>query len=162
MANGGKQFEVDFKTSAENQNVDINRIYDNVGGYAGIKNICDFIAYQYPNIFYLELKCYSGKSIPVNAVTDHQYTGLLKKSKISGAVAGVILRYEDFTRAFFIEINKFQEYKEDNSRPKSIPIEWAEDNGIELPVLKQNRVTAVYDVKSLFSTLSEMEGANNG
>lgn len=56
--NKGKAFEMvfkqDFKKSFPNGTLD--RLYDTTNGYKTISNVCDFIGYSYPNIFYLECK----------------------------------------------------------------------------------------------------------
>lgn len=66
---------------------DVNRVADNTAGYMGGRNICDFITYLYPNIFYFELKTTKGNTLPFSNITDNQWQGLLEKEKIEGVGA---------------------------------------------------------------------------
>ena len=53
MSNLGKQFELKFKEDfSKIPESTIDRIYDVTTGYKSISNVCDFICYKYPNIFY--------------------------------------------------------------------------------------------------------------
>ena len=55
MSNLGKQFELKFKEDfLKIPESTIDRIYDVTTGYKSISNVCDFICYKYPNIFYIE------------------------------------------------------------------------------------------------------------
>ena len=64
--NYGKQFEQRFKEDfiKSFSECSVDRLYDSVSGMYGVKNICDYICYAYPNIFYIECKSHKGASIP--------------------------------------------------------------------------------------------------
>lgn len=87
----GKAFEDRFKENFLKTvpNCSIDRIYDTMNGYKSISNICDFIGYSYPNIFYLECKSHKGASIPFEDIP--QYDKLVDKVGIPGVRSGVIL-----------------------------------------------------------------------
>jgi len=89
--NYGKAFEEKFKENFKNTVPDcsLDRIYDTMNGYKAISNICDFIGYSKPNIFYLECKSHKGASMPFTNLT--QYDKLVDKVGIPGVRAGVIL-----------------------------------------------------------------------
>ena len=88
--NRGKQFEEKFKqdfSSIPDSSVD--RLYDVTTGYKNIKQVCDFIAYMYPNIFYIECKSHKGASLPLSNIT--QYDNLKRKVGRKGVRSGVVL-----------------------------------------------------------------------
>ena len=70
-----------------------DRFYDQLSGYyLTSRNICDFVYYKYPYIY---------------------YNGLLDKSKIQGCYGVVIVLFATQKRAFVIDINAIK-YLEDN------------------------------------------------
>ena len=143
MAYTGKQFEEDFKKSAvQAEDISIDRLYDNVGGYAGVKNICDFIVYRYPHQYYFELKSHKGNRLPFSEITEHQWSGLLEKAmKNIGCIAGVLIHYSDHDKTVFVDIRKLEEMKQQGE--KSIAVDYALANGVPLDGRKK-RVTWEY------------------
>ena len=87
----GKAFEERFKEDFLRTvpNCSLDRIYDTMNGFKTISNICDYIGYSYPLIFYLECKSHKGASIPFEDIP--QYKKLTYKVGIPGVRAGVIL-----------------------------------------------------------------------
>lgn len=71
-----------------------------MGGYKGIGNICDFMVFDTPHLFYLECKCCYGKSFPISHITQNQWQGLLEKSKIPFVIAGYIIWFIDYDFTF--------------------------------------------------------------
>ena len=157
--NDGKRFEEDFYESffetqknlvtgnsvkqRRFQNISIDRVYDNTGGYAGVAGFCDFNVFRQPNLFHLELKHISGSSLPLANITDKQYSGLLEKSNILGICAGLVICFDDKDRhaVYFLDIRDVRNFKALNER-KSIPQTFCELRGIVLEhVLKRTRYT---------------------
>lgn len=88
--NRGKQFEAHFKKDfMKLENSSIDRIYDSVSGFKAITNICDFIGYVFPNIFYIECKSIKGNTFPLTNLK--QYDKLIAKKGIKGVRVGVVL-----------------------------------------------------------------------
>lgn len=87
----GKAFEERFKEDFLKTvpNCSLDRIYDVSMGYKSVSNICDYIGYSYPNIFYLECKSHKGASIPFEDIP--QYDKLVDKVGIPGVRSGVVL-----------------------------------------------------------------------
>ena len=100
--NRGKDFEASFRRQMELSNFDVNRVADNTAGYMGGRNICDFITYIYPNIFYFELKTTKGNTLPFSNITDSQFSGLVEKEQVYGAGAGVIVWFVEKDKTFFV------------------------------------------------------------
>ena len=86
----GKAFEIKFKEDFQKlEHSSVDRLYDVMSGYKAIKQVSDFIAYLYPNIFYIECKSHKGASIPIANIT--QYESLKTKVDIKGVRSGVVL-----------------------------------------------------------------------
>ena len=106
----------------------INRIYDTQGYRKGVKNVCDYIGYNFPNIYYLEAKSLHGNTFSIQKLT--QYDALAEKQGIKGVVAGVVIWFIDHKRVVFVDINKVTELIKLGK--KSINIKFPEDYSVEL------------------------------
>lgn len=100
--NRGKDFELNFRQQMESSGFDVNRVADNTAGYMGGRNICDFIIYHYPHIYYLELKSTKGNTLPFSNITDNQFAGLIEKEKFKGVGAGIIVWFIEKDKTFFV------------------------------------------------------------
>ena len=134
--NKGKAWEAKFKTDFMKSFPDgsIDRLYDPVGGYYGINNICDFIGYEWPNIYYLELKSHKGNTFPFTCLP--QYDKLSSKVGIKGVRAGVVLWFIDHDQVIYAPISTITKMKEDGK--KSINVKELDDyHLIKLPGQKK-------------------------
>ena len=85
--NRGKQFEDAIESAFKKcSDVSIDRFADPAAGYAGVRNICDFIVYSYPFQYYFECKGCYGNTLSIHsndpkkrygAITNNQWDGLL-------------------------------------------------------------------------------------
>lgn len=82
----------------------IDRIYDQVSGYYGSKNISDFEFFKSPYLYYIESKATYDDSFKFSMLTEYQYTSLLRKSKIKGVFGVVIVLFASYQRAFILDI----------------------------------------------------------
>lgn len=157
MPNPGKVFEEDFKKSAESfEDIDVNRLNDPVGGQAGVRNICDFIIYRYPHVFYLELKSRQDNTLNFKEITPNQWTGLIAKAKKPGAIPGVLVNYSDHNEAYFVHINDMVNLRDVQGK-KSLHINDARELGVKLQgQAKRTRFT--YLVKLLLVDMEEAYG----
>ena len=120
--NRGKDFEGQVRKAIESvEDVSVDRLLDPQSGYAGVRNICDFIVYKHPIQYYIECKSCYGKSLPFSNITDNQYMGLLEKSKIYGVVAGYMIWFIDEDKTVFVSAPAL-EYLKLNSGKKSFRI----------------------------------------
>ncbi len=113
--NRGKDFEQTFRKQMESAGFDVNRVADNTAGYMGGRNICDFITYVYPNIYYLELKSTKGNTLPFSNISTNQWQGLLDKEKIEGAGAGIVVWFIAHDKTFFVSADCFQKIKNEGT-----------------------------------------------
>ncbi len=135
--NLGKKFEVKFKEDFEKiPGSTIDRIYDVTNGYFGLRNICDFIGYVYPTIFYFECKSINGNTFPLSNLK--QYNKLITKKGIKGVKAGVVLWFKDHDKILYIPIETFEKLIKDNK--KSYNIKYLNENEykvIIIPTIKK-------------------------
>ena len=145
----GKQFEEVIKQAFERvPDVSIDRLHDQMNGYAGSYNICDYIVYKYPHQYYIECKSVHGNTLPFSNVTDNQWYGLLKKSKIPGVIAGVMCWWIDRDVTLFIPIQVLDAMKILGA--KSIRYDLNMDADIiDIPG-KKKRVFFDYDMTKFF------------
>ena len=134
----GKKFEQklkeDFLKTVSDSTID--RIYDSVSGYKSVSNVCDFIGYKEPNIFYIECKTKKEQNLPFNNIT--QYDKLIEKVDIPGVRTGVVVWFYEKDKVYYIPIKTVKQIKEDGR--KSISIKLIEENKyrvIEIPSIKK-------------------------
>ena len=170
--NTGKQFEADFKTSVPSD-AWCYRLKDSAATYYGgnenlsfsIDNICDFLVYRYPMNHLFELKTIETPSIPLEKVfgkydkakckyrKEKHITDMVDAMGYSGQTAHVIVNYRAVNRTFAIPASKVLAFRYNENR-KSIPWQWAEQEGIEVKA-KRLRVHWRYDVDALLRRLEK-------
>ena len=112
-----KKFEGVIKEAFEKvPGVSIDRIHDQMSGYAGSTNISDFIMYKYPCEYYIECKTVHGNTLPFSNITKNQWDGMLKKSMIDGVIAGVICWFVDKDVTKFIPIELLEALRQDDAK----------------------------------------------
>lgn len=117
MANAGKEFEKQFKESVP-KGVYILRIPDSAIGFnveestqrfAG-KTPYDFVMYNYPNMYALELKSTSGTAISFEGKTpmikEHQIKAL-RKAAVCGVKAGFVFNFRKTNTTYYVPISTF-------------------------------------------------------
>lgn len=135
--NRGKQFESKFKEDFLKTvpNSTIDRLYDVVMGYKAITQVCDYIGYSKPCIYYLELKSHGGAAIPFDNIS--QYEKLLNKVGIPGVRCGVILWLTEKDRVFYIPVKTIQEMKDDGKKSVGLKAVAEGYRIIEIPSVKK-------------------------
>lgn len=138
MINLGKEFEQKFKLDflRTMPNSTIDRIYDSVSGYKAISNVCDFIGYKEPNIYYIECKSHKGKSFPFSNLS--QYDDLKLKVGIPGVRAGVVLWLYEYDKVLYVPISTVTSIKNDGIKSVSLTmLNKKKYNIIEIPSIKK-------------------------
>ena len=82
----------------------IDRIKDQMTGFSGSKNICDFTFFKSPYLYYIESKSTYEDRFDFSLISDYQYRELLKKSRIDYVSGLVIILYLTYQRAFILNI----------------------------------------------------------
>lgn len=148
--NRGKKFENIIKSAFEKEpNVSIDRLHDQTTGYAGSKNICDFIVYKKPYEYYIECKSVHGNTLPFSNITETQWNGMLEKSQIVGVAAGIICWWVDLDETWFIPMWVIDDARREGA--KSINLKHPHMQGYWIPISgKKKRVFFEYDMDSFF------------
>lgn len=111
--NRGKQFEEQIKKAfIDVQGTSILRLPDNMSGYKGSKNPCDFIVYKYPYQYMIECKSCHGIRFPFSNITEFQYDSLKHFSQIKGVVAGYMIWFIDCDITLYVSAHRLVELKE--------------------------------------------------
>ena len=84
--------------------ISFDRIPDQMTGFYGSKNICDFTCFKSPFMYYIESKATWNDRFDFSMITDTQREGLLKKSRIPFVRGIVIVLFSYYKRAFMIDI----------------------------------------------------------
>lgn len=152
----GKKFEEDFQNSGNSiRGVLVERIPDPVGGYKSVANFADFYVYEYPHLYYFELKSRRGKYFQIGGknpdYTEKQYNGLLEKSNIHGVHAGFLVEFQDYEQHFYFPIEVINFYKDTLT---SIKAPEAHNYGIRVNTTKK-RTRYHIDIEKL---LNDVEG----
>lgn len=110
--NRGKDFEGQIRCAFENyRDTSVIRLLDPQSGYAGVRNICDFIVYHFPNQYFIECKSCYGSSLPFSNITKNQWQGLLDVSKINGVYAGYMIWFIDYDKTVYVSANKMEQIR---------------------------------------------------
>lgn len=81
-----------------------DRIPDQLSGFYGSKNICDFVCFKSPYMYYIESKATWEDRFSFSMLTETQHNGLIGKSKISNVFGLVIVLFASYKRAFVFRI----------------------------------------------------------
>ena len=111
--NRGKQFEEQIRNALKvvPQTL-VVRMYDQMSGFKGSTNICDFVAYHYPHIYLFECKSCYGNTLNFNNITENQWKGLLEVSSYAGVVAGYFIWFIDHDITIFVSADSMQYLKQ--------------------------------------------------
>ncbi len=159
--NNGKQFESAIRKSFEKvPNVSIDRIPDQVTGFRGSKNICDFMVYKYPHQYYIECKSVHGNTLPFSNIRDYQWEGLLEKSNVEGIITGIICWWVDKDKTVFIPIQELQFMK--TAGIKSIRYDTIDDCEGDTMMIeikgKKKRIYFDYDMEKFLNEMEDLYG----
>lgn len=104
----GKKAEAKIKEwlNRPEEGYDFNRIPDQMTGFYGSRNICDFDLYKTPSKYYIESKATWGDNFAFSVIT--QKDDLLDKAKIKGVHSVVVILFATYQRAFVIDIREIE------------------------------------------------------
>lgn len=135
--NRGKQFEEQIRQAFEMiPDTSVTRLIDPQNGYAGVRNICDYIVYHHPTQFFIECKSCYGNTLSIHsndpkkkygAITNNQWEGLEEMSKIKGVVAGYMIWFIDHDRTIFVPAQSMIVHRELGEKSYNIGKQWDSD-----------------------------------
>lgn len=88
-----------------------DRIPDQLSGFYGSKNICDFACFKSPYMFYIESKATWERRFDLSMISEFQYNSLLEKSKITNVFGLVVVLFATDKRAFILDIRDIAKLK---------------------------------------------------
>ena len=149
--NRGKDFEDCIREACEAvADTSVTRLIDPQAGYAGVRNICDFIVYKYPTQYFLECKSIKGNTLNFKSdITENQWKGMLEKSKVRGVVAGVLVWFIDHDKTIFVPIQDLEEMRAVGHKSFNVTAEYA-DYYYHIPG-KKKRIYFDYDMEIFFA-----------
>ena len=150
----GKDFELEIRRAFEREkNVSVDRLKDSMSGYMGDNNICDFIVYKKPDIYYLECKAIHGNTLNFKSdIRPNQWFGLSQKNMIEGAHAGFLVWFIDHDVTYYVDIQLMNAYK--GLGMKSLRYDVEEKSPLMFKIDgKKKRILFNYDMASFFKIL---------
>lgn len=117
-----------------------DRIPDQMTGFYGSKNICDFTLFKSPYKYYIESKATWEDRFDFVNISETQHDGLLDKSKIHNVFGLIVLLFATYKRAFILDIRDIK--KLEDSGKKSLNIKKLDKWGIpsiEIETIPNNR-----------------------
>lgn len=117
-----------------------DRLPDQMTGFYGSSNICDFTLFKYPEMYYIESKATYSARFDFSSISDNQFQGLLTKSQIDHVNGLIVILFASYKRSFILDINQIKSIID--SGKKSINIDkidkWDFKYG-EIPTIPNNR-----------------------
>lgn len=137
MANNlGKVWEGIVEEWLTLNNICYDRIPDQMSGKKNSKNVCDYDAYIYPHLYYLECKeCASARFNMLQNITEYQWVNMLKKDTVPGVRAGYVIWMSSAQRAFWVSPLLMELYY--TAGRKSLTVADLEVIGIELKLFRK-------------------------
>ena len=156
----GKKAELKIKQWLDHPELgySFDRIPDQMSGrYLVSRNICDFICFKSPNLYYIESKATWSDRFDFSRITTFQSEGLTKKSEISFCFGLIIVLFAAYQRAFILKIQDIN--KQISSRSKSINIKKIDKWSIpyvEIPTLSSRKTLLDYtgDLEELVRSIT--------
>ena len=97
-----------------------DRIPDQLGGFYGGRNICDFTCFKSPYMFYIESKETEHDRFAFSAISDVQYNGLLQKSKIENCFGLVFVLFTAHQRCFIYRIEDIDKLQQSGKKSVNV------------------------------------------
>lgn len=150
----GKDFELEIRQAFEREkNVSVDRLKDTMSGYMGDNNICDFIVYKKPRIYYLECKAIHGNTLNFKSdIRPNQWNGLSKKNMIDGVHAGFLVWFIDHDVTYYVDIQLMNSLR--SKGIKSLRYDAVANSPLMFKIAgKKKRILFSYNMESFFNIL---------
>lgn len=144
--NRGKQFEKVAREQLEKAGYFVIRLQDPMGGFAGVSNPCDLVAYNGRALYLIECKAVHGKALNFNShIRPNQLNGMCAAlEKQENIYAGFLVWFIDYDRIIYISAQPVRDAKK--SGVKSMYADTVA--GLEVPATKK-RVLLVPDFSNM-------------
>jgi recombination protein U len=116
-------------------------------------NICDCFVFEGEKLLTLELKNTNAKSLPYANIRKHQIDDLLWSGSFYNVISGFVINYDSLDECYFIEINDFKRYFDENDR-KSLPVDYCRSNALKIEN-KRIKTNKKYDIKKFLKEVKK-------
>ena len=127
-----------------------DRLPDQLSGFYGSRNICDFTLFKSPNFYYIESKATWNSRFDFSMISDFQKDNLLKKSKIVNVYGLIIALFASNQRAFIFDIRDIQKLMDEGKKSLNI-------DKIDKWPIKYSEIRTVPSRKQLLDYTGEIE-----
>lgn len=102
------------------------RIPDQLTGFYGSANPCDFLLYRYPKMYCIESKCTYDDRFSFTMITDYQKEHLLEFSKVNGITSYIAVLFATQQELYLIDINDIKKVEESGKKSLNIKkkVQW--------------------------------------
>ena len=138
-----------------------HRLPDQLTGFYGSSNICDFICFKSPNMYYIESKATWADRFDFSMISGNQREGLLEKSHIDNVNGWVIVLFQEYKRCFIFDIQDICNLRENGTKSLNIkkidkwPIKYA-----EIQTIPNNRKNLLDYAGEIETYLNMLKGDN--
>ena len=101
----------------------------------------------------MELKNTNAKSLPYANIRKHQIDDLLWSGSFYNVISGFVINYDSLDECYFIEINDFKRYFDENDR-KSLPVDYCRSNALKIEN-KRIKTNKKYDIKKFLKEVNK-------
>ena len=131
------------------------RLYDQMTGYKTVsQNPCDFICYNYPNLYMVECKTHKKNTFPFSEFP--QYDRLLPYAGKNGVRAGIVLWFLEHDTIVYVPVKTVEQMIKDGK--KSINIKDVSNTVYNIKIIPSTKKRVYFDSDyTLFATLQEGE-----
>ena len=98
----------------------LDRVVDQMSGFYGGRNICDFTLFKSPNFYYIESKATYHDRFDFSMLTEYQHDNMLAKSSIQSVYCWVIVLYASYQRAFIFDIRDIKKLEDEGTKSLNI------------------------------------------
>lgn len=123
LSNLGKKAEAKIKEwlNRPEEGYCFLRLPDQLSGFKGSQNPCDFTLFRCPNYYMIESKATFEDRFDFSMLSPYQYDEMCKCSQIYGVICYVAVLFASYKRAFLIDIREIKRAK-DELNVKSVNI----------------------------------------
>ena len=148
LTNVGKKAEAKIKEwlNMPEEGFFFYRLPDQLNGFYGSTNPCDFIMFKKPHFYMIESKATYEDRFDFSMISENQHKDMIEASKVDGVKSIVIVLFASYKRAFILDINDI--VASESAGKKSINIKkepkWDIPH-VEIPTVPSRKALLDYD-----------------
>ena len=139
----GKKAETKLKEWLDRpeEGYSLDRIPDQLSGFYGSKNICDFVCFKSPKLYYIESKATENDRFDFSMISEYQHDSLLTKSTIYNVYGLVVVLFVTYKRAFIVDIRDIKQLEDQGKHSLNILKldKWDISHFSEIPTIESRK-----------------------